>query len=346
MMKKRFEAAFDDKKASYRYQEDSQLASGLEILARSSSACRREECNKDGELVLAEAHSKLDRVLSFLQQEIGYILLDDASPGSGGGLCLNSRSLKGIAGAMPCEGALSSNEVKRVPAKDDASVAENDEKKQNVRESTESGSSGEGLAVHEEIRYSSETAKYAHYPDDLVLVWRFITLLGEVDPVAQEKVNCVQVYKTVLQAVRQMHLCQYGYSDIVVTLAYASVYFKSVYKTIGHKMSAYEVAFVCVLLIYLAHSFVLDETCPLHSWQKQIFRKYCSLKVLDAALFRLFRMREYQLRITPEEEKHALSVLLCSSSEFNVILSLAGGKNKIRKGAEAPLGPAKDDDFN
>ncbi|CAJ1403733.1 unnamed protein product [Effrenium voratum] len=107
-----------------------------------------------------------------------------------------------------------------------------------------------------------------------------------------------------------MHLCDYHYADVVLTLAYASVYFRSAFTAIGQKMSDYEAAHVCVLLIYLAHSFLLDETCPLRVWQQHIFKKYCNLKVLDAALFRIFKMRGFRLRITEAEEKQALSVLL------------------------------------
>ncbi|CAE7394456.1 unnamed protein product [Symbiodinium natans] len=89
------------------------------------------------------------------------------------------------------------------------------------------------------------------------------------------------LYKKVLQArravaivyrrlwhsmgIRLMHLCEYHYADVVLTLAYASVYFRSAFNNIGQKMSDYEAAHVCVLLIYLAHSFLLDETCPLRS---------------------------------------------------------------------------------
>merc|ERR1712187_84373 len=120
------------------------------------------------------------------------------------------------------------------------------------------------------------------------------------------------LYKTMLQAVKLMHLCEYQYPDIVLVLAYGSVYFKSTFDSIGHKMSEHEAAHVCVLLIYLAHVFLLDETCPLRCWQKHIFRKYCTLKVLDAALFRLFQMQVFKLRISEQDEKRALSFLLTS----------------------------------
>eukprot|EP00439_Symbiodinium_sp_Y106_P002610 s853_g1.t1 len=92
------------------------------------------------------------------------------------------------------------------------------------------------------------------------------------------------------------------------------------FDNIGRTMSDYEAAHVCVLLIYLAHSFLLDETCPLRSaemvWQQHIFKKYCNLKVLDAALYRIFKMRDFRLRITEAEEKEALSVLLLRTNGY------------------------------
>jgi len=183
--------------------------------------------------------------------------------------------------------------------------------------------------AREVIRFRPQTAKYAHYPDDLVLVWRFTNSLQEF--ASQDRVQHELFYKTVLQGVRLMHLCDYNYSDVVVTLAHASIYFRSTFQAIGYKMSDYEAAHVCVLLIYLAHCFVLDETCPLRCWQKHIFRKYCTLKVLDAALFRLFHMRDFRLRITEEEEKHALSVLLFLGNGLDVILSFGDEEEEEQK---------------
>jgi len=253
----------------------------------------------EDELVLSEVHSKLDRALNFLQRDLGYTLLDDVRPCAGGGvsLCQRPPTLP----ALP-KGQRSIKLPKEFP---------------NVQDEE----------AREVIRFSPDTAKYAQYPDDLVLMWRFVNILVERSPSAEKKVKHETLYKTVLQGVRLMHLCDYSYSDVVVTLAYASVYFQSTYREIGNKMSNHEAAHVCVLLIYLAHSFVLDETCPLRCWQKHIFRKYCTLKVLDAALFRLFQMRGFRLRITEDELKHALSVLLCSNTGFDVILSLGDNSN-------------------
>lgn len=43
-----------------------------------------------------------------------------------------------------------------------------------------------------------------------------------------------------MQGIRLMHLCEYHYADVVLTLAYASVYFRSAFASIGQKMSDYE----------------------------------------------------------------------------------------------------------
>jgi len=163
------------------------------------------------------------------------------------------------------------------------------------------------------MKIGPNAAKYAKYPDDLVLVSRFASLLAEMTPAAADKVQSDEFYKTVLQAVRLMHLCGFNYSDVVVTLAYGSNYFCSTFKDIGHMMSSAEAAHVGTLLIFLAHSFVLDETCPLRCWQRHIFRNYCSLTVLDAALFRLFNLQGFHLRLTKEQEQRALSALLHTS---------------------------------
>lgn len=162
----------------------------------------------------------------------------------------------------------------------------------------------EGFARH---------SRFAHCADDVILVARFAEIIGTnvISPTGErEAVKQESLQKKVLQGVKLMHLCDYSYSDVVVTLAYATVYFQSTFVAIGDKMTAYEASHVCVLLIYLAHSFILDETCPLRIWHKHIFRKYCNLKVLDSALFRVFQLRDYQLRISEEEERAALSALL------------------------------------
>lgn len=244
------------------------------------------------ELAQSEVHTMLDKALRFLQGGVGYTLLDDALPSSrgGGGVHLRPPRQDGRHAAGP----RGHNSVKLPEQDPQVTDAE----------------------VMEIIGFNPDLTKYAHYPEDLVLCWRFIHILGVMSPSAAAggRFKHQALYKAVLQGVRLMHLCNYDYSDVVVVLACASVYFQTTFSAIGDKMGDSEAANVCVLLIYLAHSFVLDETCPLRCWHKHIFRKYCTLKVLDAALFRLFQMQGYKLRITEEEEKNALKSLLSSSN--------------------------------
>lgn len=238
----------------------------------------------ENELGWSEWHSQLDRVVRFLQRDVGYTLLSDARAVPGGGV-----RLQGPSGKKPPWHP--DHKSARIPR-------------------------GEPKVNDEEaraIRIGPTAAKYAQYPDDLVLVWRFASLLAEATPAAADKVKHDLFYKTVLQGVRLMHLCDFNYSDLVVTLAYASNYFRSTFVAIGDMMSGPEAAHVVTLLIFLAHCFVLDETCPLRCWQRYIFRKYCTLKVLDAALYRLFYLRGFRLQLSEEEERAALAGLLVSS---------------------------------
>lgn len=237
------------------------------------------------ELALGEVHTKLDDALNFLQRDVGYCLLADARPAYGSGVTLQTdRFVEKRKQKLP-------REAGPQPAKSSQKVLD--------------------LHGDEILMKNPDTVKYAHLPEDLVLVSRFCRLLGEGKEQVWELVKDNEgLFKTVLQGVRLMHLCDYQYPDIVLVLAYGSVYFKTTFAHIGHKMSKHEAAHVCVLLIYLAHGFLLDETCPLRCWHKHIFRKYCTLKVLDAALFRLFQMRtDFGLRVTDEEQKQALEGL-------------------------------------
>lgn len=235
-------------------------------------------------LANAELHSKLDFALHILQQDVGYMLLSDARPSAGGGTKLSKPKQAAriqVFGRTPKE--------KKEEEKKEAEIVP--------------------ATSEETCLISAETAKCAHYAEDVRLVSRFASILGATGPEVYCKVAHDTLYRKVLQGVRLMHLCEYKYSDVVLVLAHASVYFKSTWEVIGSQMSEYEAAHVCVLLIYLSHAFLLDETCPLKHWQKHIFKKYCTLKVLDAALFRLFKMRGFHLRLTKEEERAALQSL-------------------------------------
>eukprot|EP00440_Ansanella_granifera_P076932 gb/GFBE01083487.1/.p1 GENE.gb/GFBE01083487.1/~~gb/GFBE01083487.1/.p1 ORF type:complete len:216 (+),score=51.02 gb/GFBE01083487.1/:1-648(+) len=152
------------------------------------------------------------------------------------------------------------------------------------------------------------------------LVWRFACMInststahsdGEVTTANLEE---DLLARKVLQSVRLMRSCKYEMDEIAAVLAYASVYFTHIFAQLGDKLGSSESVYICILLVYLAHCHLLDETCPLHIWQKYIFKKYSSIKTLNAALFRIFKLRDFRLSISEAEEKAALDALLGTSS--------------------------------
>jgi len=70
-----------------------------------------------------------------------------------------------------------------------------------------------------------------------------------------------------------------------------------------------ERASIAVLQCYNAHCFVQDEACPLKYWRKNIYgENYCSLRVLNAASMKLFKILQYNLSVKEDErlQKEAL----------------------------------------
>merc|ERR1719265_790652 len=78
----------------------------------------------------------------------------------------------------------------------------------------------------------------------------------------------------------------------------------------GMAMDGEEVGNVLVATMFLAHSYTQDETCPLKVWHMYLFKRYCTLKVLNQAVFHIHRMQGFVLRIADvemEERQAALS---------------------------------------
>merc|ERR1712113_372365 len=80
----------------------------------------------------------------------------------------------------------------------------------------------------------------------------------------------------------------------------------------GSQMDHSEVGNVLVTLMFIAHCYVQDETCPLRVWHQHLFRKYCSLKTLNAAILRLLEIRQYVLRLETKELQRRFSYLLAA----------------------------------
>merc|ERR550514_1462392 len=105
-----------------------------------------------------------------------------------------------------------------------------------------------------------------------------------------------EVVKLVLRSMRLMRRCDYNCEDICCIMAHAAVYFGQVFNLCGEEMDANERGNVAVTLLFIAHSFTMDEVCPLKEWHKHLFKKYCTVKVLNAAVFRLLRICQFKLR--------------------------------------------------
>lgn len=101
-----------------------------------------------------------------------------------------------------------------------------------------------------------------------------------------------------------LHLCGFARSEVEVVVAHTMVYMEECLPhLLAHANGAMEFQelshIVCVLL-FIAHSYTSDKTCPLRIWQKHVFAHYCGVQALNAAVLRLMELRGYVLRVEPE----------------------------------------------
>jgi len=136
--------------------------------------------------------------------------------------------------------------------------------------------------------------KYAYREADIYLVFIYVELAGAAN------ISDATV-KLLLDAIKLMHQCDIEVPDICSVLAHASSYFPSIHAKCGSKMDQNEMGYILAALVYLAHTYVIDENCPLKYWHQRLFRKYSALKVLDAAIMRLLKMLDYRLRVDEED---------------------------------------------
>jgi len=139
--------------------------------------------------------------------------------------------------------------------------------------------------------------RQAYCTDDMRMMRRFALLVGLDQKILWEG----EFVKPLLRSMKLLHLCDYNVEDISCVMAHASVYFDEAYGVCGGQMDASEIGNVAVTLFFIAHSYTQDETCPLHVWHQHLFRKYCSVKTLNAALIRLLELRGYILRVDAAE---------------------------------------------
>lgn len=136
----------------------------------------------------------------------------------------------------------------------------------------------------------------AYRPSDVQLLERFL-VLSRVSDVNDDTV------KLLLRALKMLWCLDYSNEEVCSILAHASSYFLSIFSICGGRMSCTEEGSVLVALMYLAHTWVQDETCRLGVWHNHLFSRYCSLDTLKKTVFKLFEMRQFTLRV----EAHDLS---------------------------------------
>lgn len=112
---------------------------------------------------------------------------------------------------------------------------------------------------------------------------------------------------------RLLHRCGYPREDIEVMVASASAYMRDVMKGMDQdgqpQMGLAETVHILCVLIYVAHSYCEDQNCPLHVWHQYLFRRYCTLRTLNAAVVGLLGRLKFRLRVEEEDLDARLTFL-------------------------------------
>lgn len=170
---------------------------------------------------------------------------------------------------------------------------------------------------------------HSHEKTDLALVASLVELMGvraEFSFTAAlsarfgaSEAEVGSAVRLVLRCLKLLHLCNYCQDDIQLMVAHASSYLKELLTGLHEKkqppMGLHEVAHVFCLLMYLAHSYIEDQNCPLKVWHEHLFRRYCDLKTLSSAVMRVLEQLAFALRIEPSELQERLNVIQENCSE-------------------------------
>eukprot|EP01066_Platyproteum_vivax_P007449 Platyproteum_vivax@DN2917_c0_g1_i1.p1 len=103
------------------------------------------------------------------------------------------------------------------------------------------------------------------------------------------------VQSIVKRMVVMLAACGYYVQDLVHVVALAVCQFRRA--KLHNTPDATEKAYLFCVQCFLAHCWLLDETCPLRIWHQHVFPKYCELKTLGAACFKLFVLQEMRLGV-------------------------------------------------
>jgi hypothetical protein len=145
--------------------------------------------------------------------------------------------------------------------------------------------------------------RHAYSPSDVGLCERFADIV-KLDPAG------VTGRVMLVRMVRMLQLCDYTIEDVLTVLSLAAVHLAKVFEACPGRMDDTERASITVLQCYNAHCFVLDEACPLKYWRKHVYgENYCSLRVLNAASMKLFKILKYNLCV-PEADRLEMEAVL------------------------------------
>lgn len=164
----------------------------------------------------------------------------------------------------------------------------------------------------QKFRYLGKTKRLAHCPQDILLCWKLCTMIG-----LEENVPAMFI-SMLFRTVRLLHRCGYHTHDIVTVGSHAVVYSTGVLQHHSGKMDWSEAAYMVGLQMYIAHSYLMDEHCPLNIWHKFIFAEYCDIKVLNQACIELLRLRRFLLHVPCNEARRVHSELLSAVHAYRM----------------------------
>ncbi|CAJ1348219.1 unnamed protein product [Effrenium voratum] len=147
-----------------------------------------------------------------------------------------------------------------------------------------------------------EYQRYAYNLEDMDLLAIYLEL-AEVPGSFSSKGT-----KLLLTMLRFLRSLDIPVQDICCLLSHASIYFKDIHPAVAANMNREELANVLVLLVFLAHSHVHDETCQLKVWHRYLFKSYCNLPTLSKATMELMKRRDYKLRVADYELSVSLKI--------------------------------------
>jgi len=128
---------------------------------------------------------------------------------------------------------------------------------------------------------------------DMFLAERFCDAVH----VKQESVQARQMF---LRMVRMLRQCNYEDDVIELVLVLALAQLDAIFAVTDTRMGDTERVSIAVMQCFNAHSYVIDEPCPMKYWHIHIFTNYCSLKVLNAVAVKLMCILKYKLSVAED----------------------------------------------